>query len=139
MLPPDIQAKRKPLSLALRECAALICQTPARIAQLELEAVQAEATADEARRLLELAESELQEQLLADKTLTNEAKRKAALAKLRATECADLVQAVAQAEGAAKQARIEQHRAENDFRAQQRRLAALQAQVQIWFGGGDGG
>ena len=134
MLPPDIQAKREPLSLALRECAAQLCQAPARIAQAESDAVQAEAVADEARRQLELAESELHEQIAGDKSLSNEAKRKAALAKLRATECADLVREVAQAEGAARQARIEQRRAENDFRAQQRRLSALQSQVQLWFG-----
>lgn len=129
---------QRPLSEALKQVANDLQVDPKQIAEAETAVNQADQVVEDLRSQLELVDADLQEEIAGDKELSNEVKRKAALGVKRkeSDEYQDLSRQLRQAEAAAKQSRIDVRRFENEFRAHQRRLSALEAQVAIWFGGG---
>lgn len=134
-IPPAILARREELHRNIAETSNLILADPDLIARAEGQVVTAKQQLEELKSQLELADAELYEDEAYQKA-SNDAKRKTALAKLRADSdiYRSTAREVAAAEGAVKQADIEVRKAENDFRAHQRRLTALGLQVQLYWG-----
>ncbi|GMU51029.1 MAG: hypothetical protein AMXMBFR33_01750 [Candidatus Xenobia bacterium] len=136
IVPPEILTRRNELHKLIATTCEAHDQDPERIAQAETKVWQAKQQLEDAKSQLEMVDAELYEDDLYQKA-SNDSKRKLALKKLRSDSQpykeADVLHR--QAKAALEQANIDVRKAENEMGVRRRRLAALQAQVQLYFGG----
>lgn len=135
IIPQQVLDARADISTRIKQLDADLKQDPARIAEAEARLVAAKQALEDAKSQLELVDADLYEDDLYH-AATNEAKRKQALAKLRAESQAyrEGDAAVRQAKAAVEQAGIDVRLAENEQKVRIQRLGGMKAQVQLYFG-----
>lgn len=135
IIPQAILDARQDISGEIRTTCDELAKDPERIAEAEARLVAAKQALEDAKSQLELVDADLYEDDLYH-AATNEAKRKQALAKLRAESQAyrEGDAAVRQAKAAVEQAGIDVRKAENEQKVRIQRLGGMRAQVQLYFG-----
>lgn len=135
IIPQAILDARQDISGKIRTTCDELAKDPERIAEAEARHYAAKQQLEDAKSQLEQVDADLYEDDLYH-AATNEAKRKQALAKLRAESQAyrEGDAAVRQAKAAVEQAGIDVRLAENEQKVRIQRLGGMKAQVQLYFG-----